>query len=107
MEPTVAQLVLKYLTWCKKNRARDSLNWYARLLSSFLVHLGQNRNMPISALRAYHVVEWVDSKDGWGGTYKRGAICAVQRLAVPICPQETPEGKERGVICANCKLCFE
>jgi hypothetical protein len=28
-------------------------------------------------------------------------------LAVTICPQETPEGQKRGVICANCRLCFE
>ncbi len=28
-------------------------------------------------------------------------------LAVPICPQETPAGKERGVNCANCQICWE
>jgi hypothetical protein len=28
-------------------------------------------------------------------------------LAVPVCPQETPEGQARGVVCANCQLCFQ
>jgi len=28
-------------------------------------------------------------------------------LAVPICPQESPKGIARGVICANCRICFE
>jgi hypothetical protein len=28
-------------------------------------------------------------------------------LAVPVCPQETPKGKAEGVICANCRLCFD
>lgn len=27
-------------------------------------------------------------------------------LAVPVCPQEKPEGKERGVNCANCSICW-
>jgi hypothetical protein len=28
-------------------------------------------------------------------------------LAVPVCPQEKPEGKAQGVNCANCGLCWE
>jgi hypothetical protein len=28
-------------------------------------------------------------------------------LAVPVCPQELPEGKAKGVICANCRVCFD
>ena len=27
-------------------------------------------------------------------------------LAVPVCEQETPEGKARGVNCANCTVCW-
>lgn len=77
--PTISQIVLKYLAWCKKNRSPRTLTWYAGHLSNFLVHLGEQRNMPIASLRPYHIVEWVDSKSRWGGTYKRGAIVAVQR----------------------------
>ncbi len=28
-------------------------------------------------------------------------------LAVPVCPQEVPEGKARGVNCANCAWCWQ
>ena len=78
--PTVAQLVLKYLAWCRKNRSPRSLEWYAGHLSSFLAHLGEVRNLPVTSLKPYHVIEWVDSHDTWGDTYKRGGIVAVQRL---------------------------
>ncbi len=27
-------------------------------------------------------------------------------LAVPVCEQETPKGKARGVNCANCTVCW-
>lgn len=80
MEHTIASLVLKYLVWCKANRSKRSLEWYAGHLSKFLIHLGENRNMPIAKLRPYHVIEWVDGKNTWGDNYKRGSIVAVQRL---------------------------
>ncbi len=35
--------------------------------------------MPVTDLKPYHVVEWVDSHQNWGDTYKRGGIIAVQR----------------------------
>ncbi len=35
--------------------------------------------MPVIDLKPYHVVEWVDSHQNWGDTYKRGGIVAVQR----------------------------
>ena len=28
-------------------------------------------------------------------------------LAVPVCPQELPAGRERGVVCANCRICYQ
>jgi integrase len=77
--PTMSQITLKYLAWCQKNRSPRSLEWYAGHLSGFLVHLGDDRNLPISSLKPFHVIEWIDSKDTWGSTYKRGAVVAVQR----------------------------
>jgi integrase/recombinase XerC len=63
-------------------RARVSARtaeWYDEHLASFLVHLGDQSNMPLASLKPYHVVEWVDSHETWGDTYKRGGIVAVQR----------------------------
>ena len=70
---------MKYLAWCQQNRSPRTLEWYAGHLSAFLVHLGDDRNLPVSALKPFHVVEWVDGRETWGDTYKRGAIVAVQR----------------------------
>jgi integrase len=77
--PTFAQLTLKYLAWCGKNRSPRTLEWYGSHLSGFLAHLGDDRDLPVSSLKPFHVVEWVDGKETWGDTYKRGAIVAVQR----------------------------
>ncbi len=80
MQPTIAQIIQKYLLWCGKHRSPRSLEWYQGHLDNFLAHLGDDRAMPVMDLKPYHVVEWVDSKERWGNTYKRGAIVAVQRL---------------------------
>ena len=41
--------------------------------------MGAAGNIPAADLKPYHVVEWVDSHENWGDTYKRGGIVAVQR----------------------------
>ncbi len=76
---TLAFLVRKYLDWCSKHRSPRSLEWYEGHLKGFLVYLGDQADIPITHLKPYHVVEWVDSHNNWGDTYKRGAIVAVQR----------------------------
>ena len=72
-------IVRKYLDWCGKHRAPRSLEWYQAHLDGFLTYLGNEAVMPVIDLKPYHVVEWVDSHERWGDTYKRGAIVAVQR----------------------------
>lgn len=77
--PTLDQVVQRYLAWCRRHRSPHTAAWYAGHLSGFLAHLGDSRAMPVTSLKPYHVVEWVDSRETWGGTYRRGAIVAVQR----------------------------
>lgn len=79
MEPTVSAIFSKYLAWCRKHRSPRTHDWYAGFLHGFLRHLGDQAEQPATALKPFHVVEWVDAQDGWGDTYKRGAIVAVQR----------------------------
>jgi integrase/recombinase XerC len=79
MEPTISAIISKYLAWCGKHRSPRSLEWYEGHLAGFLAHLGVLADMPVAALKPFHLVEWVDSHDRWGNTYKRGAIVAVQR----------------------------
>src|SRR4051812_6715797 len=76
---TLTHAIRKYLDWCRKNRAPRSVEWYQGHLDGFLRHLGSQALMPATDLRPYHVVEWVDSHERWGATYRRGAIVAVQR----------------------------
>lgn len=77
---TLDLLVQKYLAWCKKHRSPRSLEWSEGHLKGFLAHLGEDKAMPATSLKPYHVVEWVDSHERWGDTYKGGAIVAVKRL---------------------------
>ena len=79
MEHTISAIISKYLAWCDKHRSPRTVEWYAGHLDSFLAHLGDAALLPVVSLKPYHVIEWVDSHAKWGGTYKRGAIVAVQR----------------------------
>ena len=76
---TLSFIVRKYLDWCRKHRAPRSVEWYQGHLDGFLKHLGSLAHMPATDLKPYHVIEWVDSHETWGDTYRRGAIVAVQR----------------------------
>lgn len=76
---TVNALITKYLAWCVKHRAPRSHEWYQGHLHGFLKHPGV-ADMAATAIKPYHVTEWVDSKETWGSTYSRGAIVAVQRV---------------------------
>lgn len=76
---TVGNLTAKYLVWCKKHRSPRSNEWYAGHLKSFLKHPGI-AELDATAIKPFHVREWVDGHDTWGPTYSRGAIVAVQRI---------------------------
>lgn len=76
---TVNALITKYSAWCSKHRAPRSCEWYKNYLNNFLA-FPSIAEIPATALKPFHVTEWVDSKDGWGDNYKRGAIIAIQRV---------------------------
>lgn len=76
---TVNALIAKFSAWNSKHRAPRSCEWYANYLNSFLKYPSV-ADLPANALKPYHLTEWVDSKEGWGDNYKRGAIIAIQRV---------------------------
>jgi integrase len=76
---TLSFIFGKYLDWCRRHRAPRSVEWYQGHLDGFLKHLGDQARMPATDLKPFHVIEWVDSHETWGDTYRRGAIVAVQR----------------------------
>jgi hypothetical protein len=75
-----SKLVYKYLAWRRKHRSPRTVEWYEGHLRGFLDHLAARRSMPAAELKPYHLVEWVDGRDSWGDTSKRGGIMAVQRV---------------------------
>lgn len=105
MTYTVQTLISKYLTWCEKHRAPRSCEWYAGHLNGFLKHPGI-AELEATAIKPFHVTEWVDAQTGWGSTYSRGAIVAVQRVynwaieqghleSTPLARMKKPPAKRR------------
>lgn len=76
---TVNALIAKFSAWNSKHRAPRSCEWYTNYLNNFLAYPGI-AEIPANALKPYNLTEWVDSKEGWGDNYKRGAIIAIQRV---------------------------
>jgi hypothetical protein len=86
---TLSLIVRKYLDWCGKHRAPRTVEWYQGHLDGFLIHLGNQAHMPVIDLKPYHVVEWVDSHQNWGDTYKRG----VRRVTAQLIPVKHGRGR--------------
>ena len=76
----VAEILDKFLDWCQKHRAGRTFDWYRDHIQNFLNHKPETGRLCVSALRPFHVVEWVDSHgEDWSAAYRRGAIIAIQR----------------------------
>jgi integrase len=75
----VAEVLDKYLDWCRIHRAAKTHGWYRDHLQSFLDDLQAMGRLPAEQLKPFHVVEWADSHTDWSTSTRRGAILAVQR----------------------------
>src|SRR5262249_36057577 len=75
----VAEVLDKYLDWCRLHRAAKTHGWYRDHLQSFLDHLKEIGGLPAEQLKPFHVVAWADAHPHWSPTTRRGAIVAVQR----------------------------
>lgn len=78
-EITFGDLATKYLAWCEKHRSPRTLEWYEGHIVNFLAHPGVSNTLA-TGLKPYHIIEWIDSKETWGNTYKGGAIVAIKRV---------------------------
>ena len=70
------ELFVKFILFCQKNRAAKTTRWYKDFLTSFSEKFP---NLTCSELKPFHVQEWIDEKDDWSDSTKRGAIVSVQR----------------------------
>jgi integrase len=73
---SVGELCDRLLDWVAENRSAVTYEWYKRHLSSFVRHAGPNSSA--SALRPFHVTEWIKSQ-AWEQSTRHGAITAVKR----------------------------
>jgi integrase len=78
-EPTVAEVFERFLDWCAKHRSEGTYQWFQSRIQRFIDYLRKAAAMPVSALKPYHVVEWVDKHPSWGAAFRRGVIVALQR----------------------------
>ena len=73
---TAAELMDKFLLWCKDNRAERTFDWYKQHLQVFLDRL-KNQNIEAAGIKPFHVYEAVTKS--WSDTFKRGFMLACQR----------------------------
>jgi integrase len=73
---SLEELFVKFILFCKANRAAKTTRWYQDFLTSFSETFP---NLGIRDLKPYHVQEWIDGKEDWSESTKRGAIVSVQR----------------------------
>jgi integrase len=78
-ELTIIELFDKYLDWCQKHRELRTYEWYRDHIQNFINTLKEPDQKPVSFLKPFHVVEWVDKHENWGPAYRKGAIVAIQR----------------------------
>ena len=77
--PTVAEIFEKYLAWCSIHRAPRTYKDHRDFIQCFLDESPGVALLVATALRPFHVIEWVDKHPSWGNTRRRNAIIAVQR----------------------------
>ncbi|PQO45494.1 tyrosine-type recombinase/integrase [Blastopirellula marina] len=74
---SAAELMDRFLIWCRENRAKRTYEWYLQYLQDFLDSLANQEN-EASRVRPLHLNEWV-AKKGWSKSSTRGALIAIQR----------------------------
>jgi hypothetical protein len=77
--PTVAEVFEKFLDWCQKHRAPRTYVDHQDRLQMFLDESPGVADLAATALRPFHIMEWVDKHSTWGNTRRRAAIMSVQR----------------------------
>ena len=77
-DTTVAQLIDRYLEWCKNHRAKRTYDWYAWHLSSLLDSVGCR--LKVRDIKPYHATRWLDERyKGTSDTYRCGAVRSLKR----------------------------
>ena len=103
----VAVILDAFLDSVQKHKAKRTYKWYADFAQSFLDHAP--KGLTVGQLKPYHVQQWVDSKDTWSDSTRKGAITTVKTAlrwackqgyidSSPIAYMEKPSAGRREVI---------
>lgn len=76
---TVAEVFDKFLGWCRDNREPRTFEGHRAHIQRFCSALPETEIMPATALRPYHITEYVSRQKGWGDSTRRQAIQELQR----------------------------
>lgn len=104
---SVAVILDSFLDWVKKHKAKRTYKWYSDFAQSFLDHAP--KRLTVGQLKPFHVQEWVDSKDTWSDSTRKGAITTIKTALRFACKQgyidsspiayiEKPAGGRREVV---------
>lgn len=102
-EGSTAAVLDAFLTWAEGNLAPKTFRGYKDYCQSFIDDYGR---VPMATIGPKQVTAWLNSKDTWNSTTKRGAVTCLKRAfnwAVtndgldrnPIAGMEKPEAKTR------------
>ena len=77
---SAADVFEKYLAWCRSNRTPRTYEWTRANVQSLCDHLLASpathpARLAASAVRPYHVTEWLAAKPTWGPTSGGGRCC--------------------------------
>jgi integrase len=79
---SVIGLLDRFLAWCKEHRKPETYEWYLWRLQKFTDHLKRAglTTLSVSALKPFHLDEWLQPMTSWSSGTKHGMARAVQRV---------------------------
>jgi len=104
---SVVEILDKFLTWCKDNRAQETYEWYQWRLQSFARHIGTK--LRADQLKHFHIDEWLQAHPEWVSGTKHGMARSVMRACRwatkkgyleqnPVADYEKPRAGKRKVV---------
>jgi integrase len=76
-DATAVVLFAAFLEWAQKHKKPATYDWHCNYLHSFIKTIPPD--LRIAGLKPFHVTRWLDTRDGWGPSSRRGAITTAKR----------------------------
>jgi hypothetical protein len=78
---TVAEIIDKFLTWCREHHRPETYEWYCLQLQLFIDSLKKQQRayLAVTDLRPFHLDDFLSHWTTWSSGMKYGACQAIQR----------------------------